>query len=133
MTRITWCLVALGLLLLLIAWSFRDYATLWRGPWRPLPVQPALSSQAHNGDWTMWRGNAQRTGVQAWPGPIPTGQVQWQFVGGAGFMSSPLAAGDSLYVGDTNGRLSRLQRSTGRVIWQVQELGPLDSSPALAG
>ena len=133
MTRTTWCLVGLGALVLLIAWSFRDYATLWRGRWRPLPLQPALSSEARDGDWTMWRGNAQRTGVQAQPGPVPTGQVEWQFVNGAGFISSPIAAGDSLYVGDTQGRLSRLQRSTGKVLWQLQGLGPLDASPALAG
>jgi outer membrane protein assembly factor BamB len=133
MTRITWCLVGLGVLLLLMAWSFQDYATLWRGRWHPLPLQPSLSSEARDGDWTMWRGNAQRTGVQAQPGPLPTGQVQWQFVSGAGFVSSPIAAGDSLYVADTKGRLYRLHRSTGSVIWQLQELGPLDSSPALAG
>ena len=48
-------------------------------------------------------------------------------------ISSPIADGDSLYVGDTKGRLYRLHRSNGRVLWQVQELGPLDSSPALAG
>ena len=122
MTRTTWCLVGLGMLLLLIAWSFRDYATLWRGRWQ-LPLQ-RLSSEARDGDWTMWRGNAQRTGVQAQPGPVPTGQVEWQFVSGAGFISSPIAAGDSLYVGDTQGRLSRLQRSTGKVLWQLQGLGP---------
>jgi outer membrane protein assembly factor BamB len=133
MTRITWCCLGLGVLLLLAAWSFRDYATLWRGRWRPLPLQPSLSSEGQNGDWTMWRGNAPRTGVQAQPGPAPSGQVQWQFVNGAGFIASPIAAGDSLYVGDTKGRLYRLHRSNGNVIWQLQELGPLDSSPALAG
>ena len=133
MPRTTWCLVGLGALVLLIAWSFRDYATLWRGRWQPLSLQPALSSETHDGDWTMWRGNAQRTGVQAQPGPAPTGQVEWQFVNGAGFISSPIAAGDSLYVGDTQGRLSRLHRSTGKVLWQLQGLGPLDASPALAG
>ena len=35
MTRTTWCLVGLGALVLLLAWSFRDYATLWRGRWQP--------------------------------------------------------------------------------------------------
>jgi outer membrane protein assembly factor BamB len=132
-TRTTWCLVGLGGLVLLIAWSFRDYATLWGGRWRPLPLQPSLSSESHNGDWTMWRGNVQGTGVQAQPGPLPAGQVQWQFVNGAGFTSSPIVASDSLYVGDTKGRLYRLHRSNGRVLWQLPELGPLDSSPALAG
>jgi hypothetical protein len=117
---------------LLIAWSFRDYATLWRGRWQPLPLQPALSSEARAGDWTMWRGNAQRTGVQVQPGAVPSGQVDWQFVNGAGFISSPIAAGDSLYVADTQGRLSRLQRSTGQVLWRLQGLGPFDASPALA-
>src|SRR5262245_29999480 len=122
MTRTIWGLMGLGVLLLFIAWSCWDYATLWRGRWRPLPLQPSLSSEAHDGDCTMWRGNVQHTGVQAYPGPLPSGQVQWQFVSGAGFISSPIAAGDSLYVGDTHGRLSCLQRSTGRVIWQVQKL-----------
>src|SRR4029450_1051297 len=133
MTRTTWCLVGLGALVLFAVWSFRDYATLWRGRWQPLPLQPALSSEARDGDWSMWRGNAQRTGVQAQPGPAPSGQVQWRFVNGAGFIASPIAAGDSLYVGDTKGRLYRLHRSNGHVIWRFQELGPLDSSPALAG
>jgi hypothetical protein len=133
MTRITWSLLGLGVLVLLIAWSFRDHATLWRGRWRALPLQPSLSSEGRDGDWTMWRGDAQRTGVQAQPGPTPSGQVQWRFVNGAGFVSSPIVAGDSLYVGDTEGRLSRLHRSDGRVIWQLQKLGPLDSSPAVAG
>ena len=46
MTRTTWCLVGLGALVLFAVWSFRDYATLWRGRWQPLPLQPALSSEA---------------------------------------------------------------------------------------
>ena len=45
----------------------------------------------------------------------------------------PIAVGDSLFIGDTQGRLYRLQRSTGKVLWQLQGLGPLDASPALAG
>jgi len=125
LTRTTWCLLGFGVLLLLIAWSFRDYATLWRGRWRPLPLQPSLSSEGHDGQWTMWRGNAQRTGVQAQPLSVPRGQVQWQFINGAGFISSPIAAGDSLFVGDTKGRLSRLRRSDGRVIWQLKNWGRL--------
>ena len=120
MTRTIWGLMSLGMLLLLIAWSCWDYVTLWRGRWRPLLLQPSLSSEARDGDWTMWRGNAQRTGVQAQPGPFPTGQVQWQFVSRAGFISSPIAAGDSLYVGDTQGRLSRLHCSTGKVMVLAQ-------------
>src|SRR5262249_62076185 len=73
MTRTTWCLVGLGALVLLIAWSFRDYAILWRGRWQPLPLQPALSSEARDGDWTMWRGEAQRPGAQGQAGSGPGG------------------------------------------------------------
>src|SRR2546429_9738563 len=113
MTRTTWCLMGLGVVVLLIAWNFRDYATLWRGRWQPLPLQPALSSEARDGDWTMWRGNTQRTGVQAQPGPVPTGQVEWQFFRGAGFVSPPIAAADSPYFRDTEGPLYHRQGSTG--------------------
>ncbi len=119
MTRTTWGSLGLGVLLQLVAWSYRDDVRLWCGRLHPLPQQPSLSSEGENGDWTMWRGNAQRTGVQAQPSPAPVGQVQWELVIGAGFISSPIIAGDSLYVGDTKGRLYRLHRSEGSIIWQL--------------
>src|SRR2546429_9669552 len=90
MTRTTWCLMGLGVFVLLIAWNFRDYAALWRGRWQPLPLQPALSSEARAGDWTMWRGKGPRTRGASQPGPWPPRDVGWEVVCGAGVVSPPL-------------------------------------------
>jgi hypothetical protein len=68
----------LGMLVILTAWSFRDHARLWYGRWSPPPLLPSLSSEAQHGDWTMWRGNAPRAGVQAQPGVAPGGRMRWQ-------------------------------------------------------
>src|SRR5688500_14482718 len=99
MTRLKWSLICLMLFLLLIAWSFRDYAALWLGRWCPPPANVLLSSTSRQGDWSMWRGDAQRTGVQPLPGAPVSGRVVWQFDAGAGMISSPVVAGDSLFVG----------------------------------
>ncbi len=134
MARSHWLLMGLSALLLLIAWSFRDNIVVWLGPQRSLPSQPMLSSESRRGDWTMWRGNAQRTGVQPQPRvQPPAGRLAWQFTAGAGFISSPVAFDDSLFIGDTEGRLYRLHRRDGSIIWQLGGLGPIDSSPATAG
>jgi len=78
MTRTTWCLVGLvglGVLLLLIAWSFRTMLPYGVGAGGPLP----LGNRRYHRKRAMVTGpnvagNAQRTGYKP-AGPLPTGQV----------------------------------------------------------
>lgn len=91
-------------------------------------------------DWTTHRGNPQRTGLRdaaasalytadalsklkvlaefRLPGPLP-GTDEWT----NGFWSSPVIAGDRLYIGGGNGYLYALDRKTLQVVWQFPKAG----------
>jgi outer membrane protein assembly factor BamB len=79
----------------------------------------------------MFRGNAAHTGVYDADGPVNLGGVLWRFPTMGPVRSSPVAAGDVVYVGSTDGNLYALDRTTGAERWRVDVKSPVSSSPAV--
>jgi outer membrane protein assembly factor BamB len=61
-----------------------------------------------------------------------TGKIRWQRAIGPS-ETSPLLVGDTLYVGDWNGRLWALDAKTGRVLWTFHARGPIKGGAAASG
>ena len=82
---------------------------------------------------SMFRGNATRSGVF----PAPSGQalagLQWRFMTNGDVISSPVPAGDVVYVGSGDGNLYGIDRVTGTKKWSFDAGNAIHSSPAVGG
>ena len=83
-------------------------------------------------NWSMYRHDAQRSGLSS--SPVSNGALLWQFSTGAGekVRSSPAVADGAVYEGSDTGYVYALNAATGSVIWQYNSGTGLDSSPAFA-
>ena len=90
-----------------------------------------LSSRALAFDTTMFRGNAQHTGVYAGDTSVRSPHVKWKFHTSGYVISSPAVAGDLVYVGSTDGSLYALDRLRGTLQWKFATHGRVSSSPAI--
>lgn len=80
----------------------------------------------------MFRGGADHTGV--YESASPTLQtLAWKFKTNGRVISSPVVAGNAVYVGSTDGSLYAIDRSTGAQRWKFDTRGPVASSPAYHG
>jgi outer membrane protein assembly factor BamB len=61
-----------------------------------------------------------------------TGEEKWRFTARRRVDSSPVIAGNRVYVGVTDGRLYALDRQTGEEIWEYEAGGAFSASPAIA-
>jgi len=95
-------------------------------------VACASSAQALEAP-ALFRGDAARTGVFAAPPVPPAGKLRWQFHTRGAVVSSPVVAGDSVYVGSADHQLYALDRASGTVRWKFPTKGRVSSSPAVAG
>lgn len=84
------------------------------------PVQPA-----------MFRGGPDHSGVYASPAPTLSALV-WKFKTPGRIISSPVVAGDAVYVGSSDGSLYAIDRASGTLKWKYETRGPVHSSPAYA-
>lgn len=78
----------------------------------------------------MFRGGADHTGVYTSPSPSLSGVV-WKFKTAGRVISSPAVAGNSVYVGSTDGQLYAIDRAAGTLRWKFATAGPVNSSPAV--
>ncbi|GAA4468671.1 hypothetical protein GCM10023093_26750 [Nemorincola caseinilytica] len=64
-----------------------------------------------------------------------TGEVtkRFSFGGGVGTVSTPIADGNLLYIGSSNGRLYAIDTGTGIEKWSYATNGPIESSPTIHG
>jgi outer membrane protein assembly factor BamB len=83
-------------------------------------------------DVTMYRVDAQRSGVQ--PGPVPhtTPVLVWSRTADAGIGLHPVLADGVLYVGSDDGRLYALDARTGDELWRYDAGSALQGSAAIA-
>ena len=63
---------------------------------------------------------------------VSTGKAAWTFETRARVDSSPVVAGDRLYVGSSDGRLYVLDLATGQKRWEFDTGAALTASPAIA-
>lgn len=92
----------------------------------------ALSQTVHAQD-AMFRGNPQHSGVYVGVGMPRFSEVKWQFHTDGQVLSSPVAAGDTLYVGSSDHYLYALDLTAGTVKWKFKTDSRITSSPAVSG
>jgi eukaryotic-like serine/threonine-protein kinase len=90
------------------------------------PVPPA-SAAAH-----MFRGNPEHTGVYEALGVPQFHKVKWKFSTHGYFISSPVIAAGTAYVGSTDGNLYAVDLISGAQKWKFKSEARITSSPAVA-
>lgn len=93
-------------------------------------ISTLLATSAASAQTAMFRGGPEHHGVYASPAP-GLSQLVWKFTTGGRVLSSPVVAGDAVYVGSADGHLYALGRSDGAVKWKFATRGPVHSSPAV--
>lgn len=77
----------------------------------------------------MFRGGPDHTGVYRSATPA-LADVAWKFKTGGRVISSPVVAGDMVFVGSSDGRIYAIDRQGGTQRWVFATKGPVHSSPA---
>lgn len=81
---------------------------------------------------TMFRGDARHSGIYE-TAPVPAfHRVKWTFRTGGGVVSSPAAAGGTLYFGSNDQYLYAVDAASGTQRWKFRSRGRITSSPAVA-
>lgn len=81
----------------------------------------------------MFRGNPQHTGVYGGTGVPQFTKIKWQFHTDGQVLSSPVAVGDTLYVGSSDHNLYALDLAAGAMKWKFKTDSRITSSPAVSG
>ncbi len=81
----------------------------------------------------MFRGDPAHSGLFADGGPTALKGVKWTFKTGAAVISSPIVAGDTLYVGSDDKNLYAVDLATGREKWKFATGSLVRSTPAVVG
>jgi eukaryotic-like serine/threonine-protein kinase len=82
---------------------------------------------------SMFRGNAEHTGVYSGPGVPQFSKIKWQFHTDGQVLSSPAVTADTVYVGSNDHFLYALDRATGMQKWKFKTESRVTSSPAVSG
>lgn len=81
---------------------------------------------------SMFRGDAEHSGVYAGQGPRQFHGVKWSFQTGDKVLSSPTYHDGVIYVGSDDGKVYAVNAISGRQLWRYATGGPVASSPAVA-
>src|SRR5215211_7238077 len=84
-------------------------------------------------DITLYRGNAQRTGVFDFPAIRSEPSVKWQTKVSSTWLMPPVLADGTLYTGSGDGVLYALDAQTGQPLWSTGGFSQLENSGAVAG
>ena len=103
---------------------------------RCVAASPALGPQEHGTVYAVFLNQPPCNAVSGDGEVIAfaagTGKIRWQRTIGPS-ETSPLIAGDRLYVGDWNGWVWALDVRTGKTVWRFRTEGPVKGSAALSG
>jgi eukaryotic-like serine/threonine-protein kinase len=92
----------------------------------------STSATAFGLDPSLFRGNLQHTGVYEASGVTKFSKVKWKFHTGGSVISSPAVAGETIYVGSTDGNLYALTLESGTQKWKFDAKSRVASSPAVS-
>ena len=106
---------------------------LQQGPaWNQIERFNNTSLNQDNGDWPMYRRNAQRSGSTSYAVPEDL-KLKWK-ISLSGELTPPVVADDRLFVAEKDANtLHAMDANTGKRIWQFTTGGKIDSPPTLFG
>ena len=81
---------------------------------------------------SMFRGDANHSGVYAGPEPRHFHRVKWKFPTGNRIVSSPVIQGKTIYFGSDDGNIYAVDAESGRQMWKCATKGAVSSTPAVA-
>ena len=90
------------------------------------------TATAPDADGAMFRGGAAHTGVYSATGIAAFHKVKWEFQAKGQILSSPVAAGNIVYVGSNDHRLYAVELGSGEKKWEFKTEGRVVSSPAVS-
>jgi outer membrane protein assembly factor BamB len=93
---------------------------------------PAVAVAAAAAAGATFHGGNARTGVYEGAGPATLGGVKWAFKAGGPIVSSPVIAGDVVYITSLDRHIYAVDRETGAQKWTFESRMPIASSPAIA-
>lgn len=79
----------------------------------------------------MFRGNLQRTGSYNTDAKFPSGQLDWKFKADYELFTSPVIAGDTVFVNGAGGYLYAVDTNSGKSRWVFEREKWTGSSPAI--
>jgi outer membrane protein assembly factor BamB len=121
---------ALHLLLLLVTTACAPSPT---APVIPEQNDTPLPTETPPTEITLYRGNAQRTGVFDFPAIRQQPDIAWQTKVSSTWLMPPVLADGTLYTGSGDGVIYALDVNTGQEIWSTGGFGQLENSGAVAG
>ncbi len=84
-------------------------------------------------DASMFRGNAEHSGVYDAAEVKKFSKVKWKFHTAGQVISSPAVVGGTIYVGSTDGNLYAVDSEAGTLKWKFEAKSRIASSPAVSG
>jgi outer membrane protein assembly factor BamB len=93
----------------------------------------AGTTVCHGADWPAFRGNLARTGCYPDPVGFPSGAAAWKLSLNCEIVSSPVVAGDLLYIGARDSCIYAVECGSGSVRWKRKTGGWVDASPLIDG
>jgi len=81
---------------------------------------------------SMFRGDANHSGLYSGPEPRHFLRVKWKFPTGNRIVSSPVIQGKTIYFGSDDGNIYAVDAESGQQMWKCTTKGPVSSTPAVA-
>lgn len=81
---------------------------------------------------SMFRGDANHSGLYSGPEPRQFHRVKWKFLTGNRIVSSPVVQGKTIYFGSDDGNIYAVDTESGRQMWKCATKGAVSSTPAVA-
>src|SRR5258708_813245 len=91
-----------------------------------------FAGRAFCADASMFRGNAEHSGVYKAAGVRKFSKVKWKFHTAGQVIASPAVAGGTIYVGSTDGNLYAVDREAGALKWKFEAKSRIASSAAVS-
>lgn len=82
---------------------------------------------------SMFKGNAQHSGIYNTTGPDKQGSVKWKFNTGDKIRSTPTVYENIIYIGNSSGSMYSLDAETGVLNWEFTTDSPVSSTAAVSG
>jgi len=99
----------------------------------PIPTSTPIPTEDVSAQVTLYRGNAQRTGIFDFPAIRQEPVIQWQTKVSSTWLMPPVLVDNILYTGSGDGVIYAVDIQAGQELWSTGGFGQLENSGAVAG